>query len=51
MSLWERIKYYWGQFLDNPFTMFSSKPGEPDPDHNTVTGRGGSDDPQRDERP
>lgn len=51
MSLWERIKYYYAQFWDNPFTMFAAKPGEPDPDHNSVTGRGGSDDPQRDERP
>lgn len=44
MTLWGWIKYYAAQFADNPFTMFSTKPGEPDIDHNTVTGRGGDDD-------
>ncbi|QGJ94972.1 hypothetical protein SEA_REDWATTLEHOG_113 [Gordonia phage RedWattleHog] len=51
-------RYYFNQFRDNPLTTFADKPGEPDRDHNSVTGRGlsnetprGTDTPPNDDSP
>ncbi|QGF20210.1 hypothetical protein SEA_SIXAMA_31 [Gordonia phage Sixama] len=44
MTWMDLVRYYWRQFRDNPFTTFADKPGEPDRDHNTQTGRDSKED-------